>query len=62
MHASRGYYVYKNTTWVNAKEGNELQVDIEAKFKVNPYACTIRVKGKCFDVTETVGHIPREVS
>ena len=31
--ASRGYYVYKNTTWVNANEGNELQVEIEAKIQ-----------------------------
>ena len=31
--ASRGYYVYKNTTWVNANEGNELQVETEAKIQ-----------------------------
>ena len=30
--------------------------------KVNPYACVIRVKGKYFDITKTLGHIPREVS
>ena len=24
--ASRGYHVYKNTIWVNAKEGDEVQV------------------------------------
>ena len=26
---SRGYHAYKNTTWFNAKEGDELQVEIE---------------------------------
>ena len=28
--ASRGYHVYKNTTWVDAREGDEVQVDIES--------------------------------
>ena len=63
--ASRGYHVYKNTAWVNAKEGDEVQVQIETNkdsAKVDPYACTIRVKGKYFDVTKTVGRIQREIS
>ena len=29
--ASRGYHADKNTTWVNPKEGNEVQAEIEAK-------------------------------
>ena len=29
--ASPGYHVYKNTTWVDAREGDEVQVDIETK-------------------------------
>ena len=31
--ASCGYHVYKNTTWVNAKKGDEVQVEIEAKIQ-----------------------------
>ena len=27
--AFRGYHVYKNTIWLNAKEGDEVQVEIE---------------------------------
>ena len=30
--APRGYHVYKNTTWVNAKEGDEVQVEIDTNF------------------------------
>ena len=62
--ASRGYHVYKNTKWVNAKEGDEVQAEIETNedsVKVNPYTYAIRVKGNYFDVTKTVGHIPREI-
>ena len=60
-----GYHVCKNTTLVNANEGDEVSVDIEANkesIKVDPYACAIYVKNKYFDATKTVGHIPREVS
>ena len=63
--AYHGYNVYKSTTWVNAKEGDEAQVEIETNkdsIKVDPYACEIHVKGKHFNVTKTVAHIPREIS
>ena len=64
--ASRGYHAYKDTTGVNAKEGNEVQTEIKTNkdsIKVDPsYACAIYVKGKYFDVTKTVGHIPRQIS
>ena len=55
---SRGYHIYKNTTWVSAKEGDEVQVEIEINkdsIKVYPYARAICIKGKYFDVTKTVG-------
>ena len=47
------------------KEGDEVQAEIETNedsVKVNPYIYAIRVKGNYFDVTKTVGHIPREIS
>ena len=59
--ASRGC----NTTRVNAEEDDEVQVEIETNkdsIKVDPYSRSIRVKSKYFDVTKTVGHIPREIS
>ena len=62
---SRGYHVYKNTTWVDAREGDDVQVDIETKkesIKVDLYACAIRVKERFFGAMETVWHIPREIS
>ena len=63
--ASRGYHVYKYTTWVDAREGDEVRVDIETNkesIKVDPYACAIRVKERFFGAMKTVGHIPREIS
>ena len=44
--ASRGHHVYRITTWVNVKEGDEGQVEIETNkdsSKVDLYACAIRV-------------------
>ena len=50
--ASRGHHVYRITTWVNVKEGDEGQVEIETNkdsIKVDLYACAIRVQDKDFD-------------
>ena len=44
---SRGYHVYKSTTWDNAKEGDEVQAEIKTNkdsIKVDPYAFAIRVQ------------------
>ena len=63
--ASRGYHVYKNTTWVDAREGDEVQVEIKTNkesMKVDPYAWAIRVNERFFGVIKVVGHIPREIS
>ena len=63
--ASPRYHVYKNTTWVDPREGHEVQVDIETdkeSIKVDPCACAIRVKERLFGAMKTVGHIPREIS
>ena len=63
--ASRRYDVYKNITWVNAKESHEVQAEIKANkdsIKLDLYACVIHTKGKYFDVKKTLGHIPREIS
>ena len=63
--ASRGYHVYKNTSWTNAKVGEKVTVEIETKkfsLEVDPYACAIKIKNRFFDSLITVGHIPREIS
>ena len=55
----------KRCTWVDAREGDEVQVDIEINkesIKVDPYACAIRVKERFFEAMKTAGHIPREIS
>ena len=63
--AARGYHVYKNTTWKNAKAGQKVQVQIEtnkSSKECDPYACAIKIKNNFFDNWMTVGHIPREIS
>ena len=40
--ASRGYHVYKETTWSDAKVGDEVKVELETNpnsTAINPYAC-----------------------
>ena len=59
--ASRGYHVYKNTSWTNAKVGEKVTVEMETKkssLEVDPYACVIKIKNRFFDSVITVGHIP----
>ena len=63
--ASRGYHVYKNTSWTNAKVGEKVTVEMETKkssLEVDPYACAIKIKNRFFDSLITVGHIPCEIS
>ena len=63
--ASRGYHVYKETSWSNAKVGNEVKVEIEINPKSiasEPYSCAIKTKHDYFVGWKTVGHIPREIS
>ena len=63
--ASRGYHVYRNSTWQNAKSGDKVKVEIEtnkSSKSIDPYACAIKIKHKFFDTWLTVGHIPREIS
>ena len=64
--ASRGYHVFMNTTWTRAFVGEHINVEIETNresIRRDPYACAIRKTNRCFaNVSETVGHIPRELS
>ena len=63
--ASRSYHVFKETSWSNAKEGDEVKVELEtnkSSKKIDPYACAIRVKEEYFKGWKTFGHIPREIS
>ena len=63
--ASRGYHVFKETSWSVAKEGDEAKVELETNKisnKIDPYACAIRAKEEYFKVWKTVGHIPRGIS
>ena len=63
--ASRGYHVFKETAWSNAKEGDEVKVELEtdkSSNKIDTYACAIRAKEEYFKGWKTVGHIPGEIS
>ena len=45
--ASRGYHIYKTTSWINATVGNKVTVELEttaSSLETNPYACAIRIK------------------
>ena len=62
---SKGYHVYKNTSWTNVKVGEKVTVEMETKkssLEVDPYACAIKVKNRFFDSIITVGHMPCEIS
>ena len=61
--ASRGYHVYRNLSWKNAKAGQRVKVEKETSAtskSIDPYACAIKIKNCFFDNWITVGHIPRE--
>ena len=62
--ASRGYHVYEETSWSNAKINEDVKVELETNttLSINPYACTIKTKNPYFNDWKTVGHIPREIS
>ena len=63
--ASRGYHVYRNSSWKDAKAGQRVKVEKETSAKskcIDPYACAIKVKNCFFDTWTIVGHIPTEIS
>ena len=63
--ASRDCHVYKTKSWIKAKVGDKVTVELEttaSSLETDPYTCAIRIKIKCFSNLITVGHIPREIS
>ena len=63
--ASRGYHVYKNTTWTNARLGEKVLIALEtlqSSLEVDPYACAVKIKNRFYEHHITVGHLPREIS
>ena len=63
--ASRGYHVYRNFTWQNAKTGHKLKVESEKSELsklIDPFACAIKIKHQFFGTWLTVGYIPKEIS
>ena len=61
---SRGWHLCKETSWINAKVRDKVTVELEttgSSLETDPYACSIRIKNKCFSNLITVGHNPREV-
>ena len=62
---SRGFHVYKKTTWSNAKVGDEVKVEVESNLSSIAhyhYSCAIKAKHEYFTGWKTVGHIPCEIS
>ena len=63
--ASRGYHVYKEATWSNAKVNEIVKIEIESNqspIAIDPYACAVKAKDKYFDEWKTVPHVLREIS
>ena len=63
--AWRGYHVYKETTWTNAKVNEKVKIEIEtnqSSIASDPYACAVKAKEKYFNGWKTVGQVPREIS
>lgn len=63
--ASRGYHIYKDTLWSNAKVNEKVKIEIEtnqSSIAIDPYACAVKAKERYFDGWKTVGHVPREIS
>ena len=62
--ASRGYPVYKETSWSKVRDDKEVKVELETSqnFKqVDSFACAVRVKEGYFKGWKTVGHIPKQI-
>ena len=62
---SRGYHVYKTTSWIHSKVGDKVTVELgttASSLETNPYACAMGIKNKYFSNLITVGQIPREIS
>ena len=63
--ASRGYHVYRNSTWQDGKSGGKVEVEIDknkSSKSIDTYARAIKIKHKFIDTWLTVGHIPREIN
>ena len=62
--ASRGYPVYKETSWSKARDDKEVKVDLETSqnFKqVDSFACAIRVKEGYFKGWKTMQCVSRNL-
>ena len=60
---SRGYHLYKETTWVDAKVNGKIKIETsQSLIAIDPYASAVKAKHKCFDGWKFVGHVPREIS
>ena len=50
--ASRGYHMYRNSSWKNAKASQRVKVEKETSAtskSIDPFACTIKIKNRFFD-------------
>ena len=63
--ASRGYHLFKETAWPDAKVNVKARIEIEtnqSSIAIDPYACAVKAKHAYFDGWKNVGHVPREIS
>ena len=61
----RGYHVYKQTTWSNAKVNEKVKIEIkttQSSIAIDPYACAVKAKEKYFDEWKIVDYVPRKIS
>ena len=61
--ASRGYHLYEETTWLDAKVNGKIKIETnQSLIAINRYASAVKAKHKYFDGWKFVGHVPREIS
>ena len=61
---ARGYHVYKNLAWSNAKQRDFVIVEIETDKEwknIDPYCCAVKAMVDIPPRLKTVGHVPREI-
>ena len=61
--ASMWHHIYESP-WNKAKAGDKVAIELKTKkesLEIDPYACVVKIKSKCFEKLITAGHIAPEI-
>ena len=59
--ALRGYHVYQETAWSDAKVNDKIKIEIEtnqSSIAIDPCTCAVKAKRKRSDDSKKVVHVP----